>query len=326
MQDIRWGSIGCGNVMEVKSGPALQNVAHSELFGVMRRDGKLAEDFARRHGVQKWYDDAVKLVNDPDINAIYIATPPGSHLDYTRLAAEAGKPVYVEKPMANSFAQCQEMIEVCQQHSVPLFVAYYRRALPRFLKVKEIVESGQLGTIKEVRVQLLHTAKAVDISGESNWRVHPEVAGCGYFCDLGSHIFDLLQFLLGDIKHASGAIANVGKHYEAEDFVEADFQFTSGVSGSGIWNFNYDENIDKTKIIGTHGEVEYTHFAEADVTLHALSGDEHFEIANPLHIQQPLVQLIVDELRGIGKSPSTGVTAARTNWVMDMVLGRLNPI
>ena len=322
MQDIRWGSIGCGNVMEVKSGPALQNVAHSELIGVMRRDGPLAEDFARRHGVQKWFDDADKLVNDPHINAIYIATPPDTHLEYTCMAAQAGKPVYVEKPMANSFAQCQEMITICQKHEVPLFVAYYRRALPRFLKVKEIIDSGQLGAIKEVQVQLLQPAKAVDISGGSNWRIKPEVAGCGYFCDLGSHIFDLLQFLLGNIRDASGIIENTGKHYEAEDLVEAEFQFESGIKGSGIWNFNFDKDVDKTKIIGTLGEVEYTHFAEADITVRRESGEEHFEIPNPLHIQQPLVQLMVDELRGVGKCPSTGVTAARTNWVMDSVLGR----
>ncbi|MBC8376873.1 MAG: Gfo/Idh/MocA family oxidoreductase [FCB group bacterium] len=325
MQDIRWGSIGCGDVMEVKSGPALQNVVSSDLIGVMRRDGRLAEDFARRHGVEKWYDDATKLVNDPDINAIYIATPPDTHLEYTRMAAQAGKPVYVEKPMANSFAECQEMIQVCQNQGVPLFVAYYRRALPRFLKVKEIIKSGQLGIIKEVQVQLLQSAKEVDISGKSNWRVNPNIAGCGYFCDLGSHIFDLLQFLLGDISEASGNIDNTGKHYEAEDFVEAEFQFESGSKGSGIWNFNFDRDIDKTKIIGTRGEVEYTHFAEADVTVRSDRGEDHFEIPNPLHIQQPLVQLIVDEIRGVGKSPSTGVTAARTNWVMDRVLGRIGP-
>ena len=324
MRDIRWGSIGCGDVMEVKSGPALQNVPHSELVGVMRRNGQLAKDFARRHGVEKWYDDAKNLIHSPDINAIYIATPPDTHLEYTRLAAIAGKPVYVEKPMANSYAQCLEMIQICQKHNVPLFVAYYRRALPRFLKVKEIIESGQLGAIKEVQVQLLHRAKDSDISGNRNWRVNPAVAGCGYFCDLASHIFDLLQYLLGNIKNASGKTDNTGKHYKAEDFLEAKFQFESGITGSGIWNFNHDEELDNTKIIGTLGEVEYTHFAEADVTVRSTSGEKHFDIPNPLHIQQPLIQHIVNELRGVGKCPSTGITAARTNWVMDSVLGR-NP-
>lgn len=325
MQDICWGSIGCGDVMEIKSGPALQNVTHSNLVGVMRRNGQLAEDFARRHGIQKWYNDAQSLVDDPDINAIYIATPPNTHLQFTQMAAQAGKPVYVEKPMANSYAECQEMIHVCQKHDVPLYVAYYRRALPRFLKVKEILESGKLGEIKEVRVQLLHTAKEGDVSGEPNWRVVPKIAGCGYFCDLGSHIFDLLQFLLGNINKASGILANTGKHYQAEDFIEADFRFESGLRGSGVWNFNSEVDVDRTKILGTKGEVEYTHFAEDDVTVKSESGEAHFNIPNPLHIQQPLIQLIVDELRGIGKCPSTGISAAKTNWVMDSVLGR-NPM
>jgi len=310
--------------MEVKSGPALQNVAHSTLIGVMRRDKQMAEDFARRHGVQKWYHNAQRLINDPDINAIYIATPPDSHLRYTQLAAEAGKPVYVEKPMANSYAECQEMVQICEQHDVPLFVAYYRRALPRYLKVKEILDSGQLGEIKEVQVKLHHAAKATDISGDSNWRVNPEVAGCGYFCDLGSHIFDLLQYLLGNISSASGITANTGKHYEAEDFVEAEFQFVSGLTGTGIWNFNTDEDIDRTKIVGTKGEVEYSHFAGDFVYVRSKSGEKHFNIPNPLHIQQPLIQLIVDELRGVAKCPSTGASASRTNWVMDKILGR-NP-
>ncbi len=323
MQEIRWGSIGCGDVMEVKSGPALQNVAHSDLIGVMRRDAELAEDFARRHGVQKWFDNADQLINDPDINAIYIATPPDTHLRYTRQAAQAGKPVYVEKPMANSYAECQEMLRICEQSQVPLLVAYYRRALPRFLKVQEIINSGQLGIIKEVQIQLLQAAKKDDISGKSNWRVMPEIAGCGYFCDLGSHIFDLLQYLLGDIGSASGSIANSGQFYPAEDYVEAEFRFESGIQGSGVFNFNHHSDIDRTKIIGTRGEVEYTHFAEADISLQTDSGSEHFNIPNPLHIQQPLIQLIVDQLRGVGKSPSSGLSAARTNWVMDSVLGRI---
>jgi len=324
MQEIRWGSIGCGNVMKIKSRPALQNIEHSELVGVMRRKGQLAKGFAQRHGVQKWFDNAEKLVNDPDINAIYIATPPDTHLHYTRLAAQAGKPIYVEKPMANSYAQCLEMVDICNQLEIPLFVAYYRRALPRFLKVKQIIDSGQLGEIKEVQVQLLQPAKENDMAGQPNWRVNPKIAGCGYFCDLASHIFDLLQFLLGDIKHASGTTKNIGQHYEAEDFVQADFQFKNGVHGSGTWNFNHDSDWDRTKIIGTRGEVEYTHFAEADVTVRTKTREKHFEIPNPLHIQQPLIQLIVDQLRGVGKCPSTGVSASSTNWIMDSVLGRMS--
>ena len=132
MKTIRWGIIGCGDVTEVKSGPALQKADHSALVAVMRRNGQLAEDFARRHGVPQWYDDAAALIHDPAVDAVYIATPPSSHKEYTLMSAAAGKPVYVEKPMARNTAECQAMIAACHKANVPLFVAYYRRALARF--------------------------------------------------------------------------------------------------------------------------------------------------------------------------------------------------
>jgi predicted dehydrogenase len=81
MEEIRWGIIGCGDVTEIKSGPAFNKVANSKLVAVMRRDSAKAADYAKRHHVPKWYDDASKLINDPEVNAIYIATPPLQH-DY----------------------------------------------------------------------------------------------------------------------------------------------------------------------------------------------------------------------------------------------------
>src|SRR5687768_17696565 len=124
MKPIRWGIIGCGDVTEVKSGPALQNAEHSRLVAVMRRTGSLARDYAERHGVPRWYDDADALIGDPEVDAVYVATPPDSHKDYTLRAARAGKPVYVEKPMALNFAECQAMVQACRDAGVPLFVAF----------------------------------------------------------------------------------------------------------------------------------------------------------------------------------------------------------
>ena len=147
MSAVRWGIIGCGNVTEYKSGPAFQKIRNSELVAVMRRNGKLARNYAYRHHVPKWYDDADKLIDDPDINAVYIATPPSSHLEYALRLIKAGKPVYVEKPMARSFAECQQMLQASATADIPLFVAYYRRALPRFLKIKEIKFRKKSGKI-----------------------------------------------------------------------------------------------------------------------------------------------------------------------------------
>jgi len=181
MSAVRWGIIGCGNVTEYKSGPAFQKIRNSELVAVMRRNGKLARNYAYRHHVPKWYDDADKLIDDPDINAVYIATPPSSHLEYALRLIKAGKPVYVEKPMARSFAECQQMLQASATADIPLFVAYYRRALPRFLKIKEIMERGDIGEIRTVNVRFFRRPSDRDLKGEYHWRIDPEIAGCGYF-------------------------------------------------------------------------------------------------------------------------------------------------
>ena len=194
---VRWGIIGCGDVTEVKSGPAFQKVEKSELVAVMRRTGDLAKDYAKRHNVAKWYDDADELINDPDVDAIYIATPPGSHKEYTLKAAKAGKPIYVEKPMAINFTQCNEMISACKEAGVPLYVAYYRRAMPRFVKIKELLENRVIGDIRLVTTtQYQKASEDVKDVDKHSWRVQPEIAGGGLFFDLASHTLDLFDFLL----------------------------------------------------------------------------------------------------------------------------------
>ena len=151
--------------------------------------------------VPKWYDDADALINDPDIDAVYIATPPGSHKEYTIKAAKAGKPVYVEKPMARNVAECQEMIAACEEAGVPLYVAYYRRAQPRFLKIKELLENKAIGDVRFVSTTQYQKASE-DVMDSENlpWRVQPHLAGGGLFFDLASHTLDLLDFLLGPIQ------------------------------------------------------------------------------------------------------------------------------
>ena len=196
-EKIRWGIIGCGDVTEVKSGPGFQKANGSELVAVMRRNKTLAQDYARRHNVSKWYGDAQDLINDPDVDAVYIATPPSSHKKYVIDTANAGTPVYVEKPMALSYKECLEMVEFCEQMNVPLFVAYYRRALPRFLKIKSLIEDGAIGEVRCVNTRLRQKPNEKDLSQPENWRTNPSIAGCGYFCDMGSHMIDILQFILG---------------------------------------------------------------------------------------------------------------------------------
>jgi predicted dehydrogenase len=322
LSEVRWGIIGVGDVCEVKSGPAFNLIENSRLVAVMRRNGQKAEDYAKRHGVPKWYDDADKLIQDPDINAVYIATPPGSHAEYTAKAATAGKPVYVEKPMARSYAECLEMIDICKKAEVPLFVAYYRRMLPNFLKIKELVEEGAIGDIRLVDIKLFKTLKP-DIVGASNnadnWRVFPEIAGGGYFYDLASHQLDFLDYLFGPVVDAKGIAHNQAGLYPAEDIVTGSFYFKNGVFGQGSWCFTTSEvsNLEKTTIIGSEGQISFAYFGDGSVTLEVDGNDkEIIQFVLPRHIQMPLINTIVDELLGNGQCPSTGVSGSRTNWVM----------
>jgi predicted dehydrogenase len=321
MKTIKWGIIGCGDVTEVKSGPGFQRATNSNLAAVMRRNGALAEDYARRHNVPKWYDNARDLINDPDVNAIYIATPPDSHKEYTLLSARAGKPVYVEKPMALNFQECREMLDACQTADVPLFVAYYRRGLARFQKIKELLDANTIGKIRYVIINLATPPHPDELNPQTlPWRVLPDIAGGGRFVDLASHMFDFLDYILGPIRTAHGFAANQAGLYPAEDIVSGSFVFESGVQGTGTWCFTSFEAVDQTEIIGDKGKITYSTFDARPVILKTVEGVTEFNIDYPPHIQQPLIQTVVDELTGQGVCPSTGQSAARTNRVIDQML------
>lgn len=321
MKTIRWGIIGCGDVTEVKSGPGFQKADHSALVAVMRRRGDLAKDYAERHKVSRWYDNAGALINDPEVDAVYVATPPSSHKEYALMSAAAGKPVYVEKPMARNFAECQEMIAGCRQAGVALFVAYYRRALPRFLKIKELVDSGAIGDVRFVHITFYQPMTAEDQDpAKQTWRVDPAIGGGGRFVDLASHMLDFLDYVFGPIVEARGLAANQAGKYQAEDIVNGTFRFASGVQGVGTWCFSAFENRDFTELVGTDGKISFSTFDAQPIALTTPDGATEFSFDYPQHIEQPLIQTVVDELNGVGKCPSSGETAARTSWVMDQIL------
>ncbi len=327
---IRWGIIGAGDVCEVKSGPAFQKARDSALVAVMRRNAGKAADYAKRHGVPKWYDDAGKLIHDPDVNAVYIATPPDFHMEYTLKAAKAGKPVYVEKPMARNYEECVAMIEACQEADVPLYVAYYRRRLPNFLKIQELVNTWAIGDIRFVDIKLiksLHPDIIAASKNKDNWRVFPEIAGGGYFYDLASHQLDFLDYLFGPVTEAQGYAFNQAGVYPAEDIVTGSFYFENGVAGQGVWCFTSSDVSEKevSTIVGSHGEIRFSYFGGWTVTLMAEGKKEEvFTFDPPVHIQQPLIQTIVDELLGRGECPSTGISGARTNRVMEWICNRVD--
>jgi predicted dehydrogenase len=321
--EVRWGILGVGNVCEVKSAPAMNLIPKSRIAAVMRRSEEKVKDYAQRHGIQKWYTDAMDLINDPEVNAIYIATPPNAHEELTRLAAEAGKPVYVEKPMARTFEECERMIDSCDKGGVPLFVAYYRRALPHFVKIKQLIEAGEIGDIRTVHINLKQIVEPEIIAQlEDNWRVNPEISGGGYFFDLASHQLDLLSFFFGMITQANGFCSNQAGAYNTEDIVTGSFVFESGVLGTGNWCFTSSKTAEKDEVIidGSKGQIRFETFGKGEFyLLKDFQEPFHYQVELPKHIQYPLIESIVHELLGTGKCPSKGESASNTNWAMDQL-------
>lgn len=317
---VIWGVIGAGDVCEVKSVPGMYNIPYSEVKTVMRRTALKAEDFAKRHNIPHWTTSLEDILNDDEIDIVYISTPPSTHCELTIAVAKAGKAVYVEKPMANTLEECQRMIEVCQNYRVPLYVAYYRRVLSGFNKVKEIIDSGKIGDIRLVNIEMHRTPLTADYNSESNWRVHPEISGGGYLQDVASHQLDYLDSLFGKIIEVKGIAGNQAKLYSANDIVAGVFLFENGVIGSGMWCFTSDKSSEKelTTILGSKGHITYNSFGSPmKIQITTTDNVELIEIAHPKHIQQPLIEVIVqDILFGKNQCPSTGITAARTTFVM----------
>ena len=320
---IRWGIIGCGDVTEVKSGPGFQKARGSRLVAVMRRNGRLAEDYARRHGVARWYDDARALVDDPEVDAVYVATPPGAHVEGTRLAAEAGKPVYVEKPMARHTPECYAMITACAEAGEKLFVAYYRRALPRFIKVQQTLSSGLLGRLTGISYRQSMPLPANANLAQGNWRLNISNSGGGLLLDVGSHALDLFDFFCGPLPVESihSHVARMGTDSDAEDVVTMIFRTREGVPGAAAWNFSSHVREDVMEFTGTHGRITFSVFDNTPVRLETENGIESFDIQPSPHIAQPMIQSVVDDLLDRGKCMSTGESARRTSVVLDRVLG-----
>lgn len=320
---IRWGVIGCGDVVEYKSGPALQQAAGSELVAVMRRDRAKAADFARRHGVPRWYDDADKLLADPDVNAVYIATPPDSHAELTLRVARAGKRVLVEKPMARTVAECEAMIAGCRDAGVPLHVAYYRRFYPRFQRAKRLIDDGALGRLVSVTLQMAKPTPA-RLSAEIPWRLRPEISGGGLFVDTGSHRLDMIHFLVGDMTDVRGFASHLGQRAPAEDNIAFAFRLAdSEALGTVACHFEVSPlRRDRLEIVGTDGVLLFDSFDDDFFTLQRRDGTvEMFTHPNPEPQHLPFIEALIRVYNGDPMAHLTGEEGLKTNRVLAQILG-----
>lgn len=324
MDRVRWGIIGCGDVCEIKSGPAFYQIPHSELVAVMRRDAEKAEDFARRHRVKKWYTDAEELIADEEVDIVYVATPPNTHKEYAIRVMRAGKPVYVEKPVTMNEEEYLELLQVAEETGQRFIPAFYRRGLPYFRKIKELLEAEVIGTLLTVNVRHYRSPLDVDFYPSSQtWRLDRTTAGEGYFFDLAPHTLDILDYLLGQISDAQAFSSNRGNLYEVKDTLSIALRFESGLTGSMQYCFVSPQVAEEesVRIQGTKGELRFSVFSLTPIRVTTDTSDPLvYDFSRPLHIQQPLIEMIVDELRGTGVCPSTMESGARTARVLDLIL------
>lgn len=327
MKQINWGFIGCGEVTEKKSGPAFAEVEGSSIEAVMSRNANKAQLYAERHYISKWYTDAQELINDPKVNAIYIATPPSSHATFAIMAMKAGKPVYIEKPLAASYEDCARINRISNETGIDCFVAYYRRYLPYFKKVKQIIQSGTIGKVTNVQLRFSVPPRELDYNSNSTkpWRLQPDIAGGGYFYDLAPHQLDTLQELFGIITRAHGYCANVGHLYKAEDTISACFMFENGLPGSASWCFvgHKSAREDCIDVIGEKGMMSFSVFDYKPIRVITSEGTRSVIVPNPPYVQLPIIKSVIEDLQGIGTCESTSISATPVNWVMDRILGKL---
>ncbi|HJN14670.1 MAG TPA: Gfo/Idh/MocA family oxidoreductase, partial [Armatimonadota bacterium] len=266
--NLRWGIIGCGNVAETKGGPALYGVEGSELVAVMSRSAEKGADFAQRHGARRHYTSVADLLSDDEVDAVYVATPPHLHAEQTVLAAEAGKHVLCEKPMALTVAECETMVAACRDAGVELWIAYYRRCWPPIVLMKELLERGTIGQPTMARVTLTGMYGPPG-DGTIPWRLQPEVSGGGGLMDVGSHRLDLLVHLLGEVRDVSAFVDTISSDLAVDDSASLLLKFAGGAQAVVSCHWNVADAVDELEVGGTKGRLMATNVGTGDLLIRA---------------------------------------------------------
>ncbi|WP_242204058.1 Gfo/Idh/MocA family protein [Aestuariivivens insulae] len=319
MNTVNWGIIGCGNVAEVKSGPAFQKVKHSALICVMRRNEEKVKDFAKRHNVPNYTTSVSKLVNDERVNAIYIATPPSSHLHYTLQAIQAGKSVYLEKPMVLHSKEAHILLKALNKSNVKVTVAHYRRNLPLFTEVKSLLGANVIGKVASAEIEIAQSQSANLIAKtDENWRLDPEISGGGYFHDIAPHQIDLMCYYFGDV--AKIKINAIHDSMSPSDMVSGEVEFENGVQFKGSWNFAASEDSDRCTITGEKGTITFSFYSD-EIRVETTEKRETFKFQNPKHVQQPMIEQVVGYFLGENENPCSVEEAAVVTEIMDAFCG-----
>ena len=316
---IRWGFLGCGKVVRTKSGDAFRNVPNSTIEVIRRRNLDAAKESAEYFGAPYWCDRIEELLAS-EIDAVYIATPPGLHYEQAMACLNAGKAVYLEKPFARNYTEAKELTEAFEEAGVPLYIGHYRRALPRFLKIREMLKSNIIGDVTDIDFYLnrIFSQKEAD----NSWLYNPVLSGGGKYYDIAPHTVDIIQFLFGDITKVQGSAKNLGVGCPLENIVEMSFVTENGVNGKARFCCVAEKKSDRMHVTGTRGTMEFSVHGKTDVIVKDENGTivDQFDLPDPKAVEESMVQSVVEDLLGISKCESKARDVLVTYKIIDEVL------
>jgi predicted dehydrogenase len=289
MLKVRWGLIGCGDIARRRVAPALRDLPVCELVAVSRANFAQAESFAREFGAKSWYRDWRDLVKDPDVDAVYIATPVHLHAAQAVAAAEAGKHVLCEKPLALSTKECERMIAASEANNVRLGVAYYRRFYPAVERAKTILRAGEIGMPVVVQMNAFERFEP-EPTNPRRWLLEKGLSGGGPLFDFGCHRVEVLINLFGSVKAVKGYVANILYRREVEDTACALIRFEDGPHAVLSVTHAAREPQDTLDIFGSLGSIHVDVLNEGRLKIKTAGGErvEHHPPHQNLH--QPLIE------------------------------------
>jgi len=293
MTKVRWGLIGCGDIAKKRVAPALRDSARSELVAVSRAKADLAEAFARQFGAGKWYADWHDMLRDSEIDAIYIATPVHLHAAQTVAAAEAGKHVLCEKPMALNVPECDEMLAASEANNVKLGIAYYRHFYPLVRRLKELLEVGEIGTPVVVQINAFEWFNPQPDHSRS-WLIKQELAGGGPMFDFGCHRIEVLLNVFGDIDEVKALTTNDLFDREVEDTATALFHFECGASGMLTVSHAAYEPRDTFDVFGSRGSIHVPVLNNGNMLIVNEEGERTESHPPAANLHEPLIEDFIE--------------------------------
>jgi predicted dehydrogenase len=289
MKTLKWGLIGAGDIVKKRVAPALRDSERSELIAVSRNQSQLAEAFAREFGAKKFYSDWREMLQDDEIEAVYIATPVFLHREQTIAAAAAGKHVLCEKPMALNAAECDAMIAACRAKDLKLGIAYYRHFYPVIERIKEIIATGEIGKVAVAQINAFEYLEMSPVDPR-RWLLEKEKSGGGPMMDFGCHRLEVLTNLFGSVRRVKSIVSGDIFKREVEDTATAIVQFETGVCANLTVTHAAREAQDTLDIFGAHGSLHVPVLNKGELRI--ITGKDTRTEQYPPHqnIHQPLIQ------------------------------------